>query len=69
MPHLPNTLALVSAAVVSILGHYLHVANLYDVVEIANALNVEADDTGNDTINADVNVTLLLRAFANEGGG
>ena len=37
--------------------------------EIANALNVEADFDGNNAINADVDATHLLQAFANEGGG
>jgi hypothetical protein len=68
MPHLPKKLAPVRAAVASILSHYLHVGNLYDAGEIANALNIEADVAGNDAINAGVDVTLLLRAFANEGG-
>ena len=36
--------------------------------EIANALNVEADFDGNNAINADVDETRLLQAFANEGG-
>ena len=69
MSHLPKNLAPVCAAVASILSHYLYVGNLYDAGEIANALNVEADVAGNDTINAGVNVTLLLWTFANEGGG
>ena len=44
----------------SILYHHLHLGNLYNVGEIANALNVEADVAGNGAINAGVDVTLLL---------
>ena len=68
MPHLPKNLAPVCEAVASILSHYLHVGNLYDAGEIANALNIEVNVAGNNTINAGVDVTLLLRAFANEWG-
>ena len=69
MPHLPKKLAPVCAAMASILSHYLHVGNLYDAGEIANALNIEADVAGNDAIDADVDATLLFWAFPNEEGG
>ena len=36
--------------------------------EISNTLNIEADIEGNDAINAEVDTTILLRAFTNEGG-
>ena len=52
----------------SILSHYLHVGNLYNAREIANALKIEADVTGNDAIDAGVDVALFLLAFVNEGG-
>ena len=68
MPSLPKRLGPVRVAVASILHHHLHIGNLYSAGEIANALNIEADVDGNDAINAGVDVTLLLRAFANEGG-
>ena len=68
MPHLPKKLAPVRAAVASILLPQDHVSHLYSAADIANALNVAADVDGNDAINAGVDVTLLLRAFANEGG-
>ena len=60
MPHLPKKLAPVRAAVASLLLSYHHVGNLYSAGDIANALNTEADVDGNDSINAGVDVTLLL---------
>ena len=69
MPHLPKKLARVRAAVSSILLPQDHVSHLYSAADIANALNVAADVDGNDAINAGVDVTLLLRAFAHEGEG
>ena len=67
MLHLPKKLALVRTAVASILSHYRHVGNLYNVGEITNTPNIKADVAGNATIDAGVDVTLLLWAFANEG--
>ena len=69
MPHLPKHLAPVRAAVASILLLQDHVSRLNSAADISNALNIAADVGGNDAINTDVDATLLLRAFAYEGGG
>ena len=53
-------LAPVRVAVASILCHHLHIGNLYSAEEIANTSNIEVGVTGNDAINAGVDVTLLL---------
>ena len=54
MPHLPKKLALVLAAVASILLPWDRGSHLYSAADIANALNVAADVDGNDAINAGV---------------
>ena len=63
----PEKLAPVRAAVALILLPQDHVSHLYSAADIANALNVAVDVDGNDTINAGVDVTLLLCAFSHEG--
>ena len=69
MPHLPKKLAPVPAFVASILLPQDPVSRLYNATDIANAINVAADVDGNDAIDAGVDTTLLLRAFAYEREG
>ena len=69
MLHLPKKLSPVRAAVASILLPQDHVSRLYSATDIANALYVAANVNGNNVINAVVDATLLLRAFAYEGDG
>jgi len=66
MPTLPKSLAAVRAAVASLLWPICHFDNLYTADDIANALNIAADVDGCKDANAKVDVTLLLRAFAND---
>ena len=69
MPSLPKRFAPLCLSVVSILYHHPHNCNLYNAEEIANTLNIKVGIVGNEAIDAVVDVTLLLREFANEGGG
>ena len=67
MPHLPKNLAPIRHAVVSLLRPRHHYNNLYAAADIAEALNVAADVTGNPAIDRGVDASLLLRAFAFDG--
>ena len=67
MPHLPKSLAPVRSAVVSLLRPRHHFSNLYTATDIAEALNVAANVSGNPAIDRDVDASLVLRAFAFDG--
>ena len=60
----PKKLAPVRAVVASILLPQDHVSRLYSAADISNTLNIAVGVDGNDVINAGVDATLLLRAFA-----
>jgi hypothetical protein len=60
MPTLPKYLAVVRAAVATLLQNSRHVDSLYSVVDIDNVLSTTTDVDGNTTISAKVNATLLL---------
>ena len=62
MPTLPNRLAVVRAAVASLLRNQNHAGSLYSAEDIVDALNAATDFNGN----AAIDVSLLLRAFAND---
>ena len=67
MPHLPKSLAPVRSAVVSLLRPRHHFSNLYTATDIAEALNVAANVSGNPAIDRGVDASLVLRAFAFDG--
>ena len=66
MPTLPNRLAAVRAAVASLLRNQNHAGSLHSAEDIADALNAAADFNGNAAISLGIDVSLLLRAFAND---
>ena len=66
MPSLPKSLAAVRAAVASLLRPADHSGSLYSADDIADALNIAANVDGSASISTKVDVTLLLRAFAND---
>ena len=67
MPHLPKSLAPVRSAVVSLLRPRHHFSNLYTATDIAEALDVAANVSGNPAIDRGVDASLVLRAFAFDG--
>ena len=66
MPSFPKSLAAVRAAVASLLRPADHSGSLYSADDIADALNIAANVDGSASISTKVDVTLLLRAFAND---
>ena len=66
MPTLPKRLAVVRAAVASLLRNSLRSGSLYGADDIANALNIAAGVDGNSSTSTKVDAALLLRAFAND---
>ena len=65
MPNLPKRPAPLCSAVASSLLCYLHTSNLHSGNDITTVLNIAADVKRDNA--RSVNVTLLMRAFANEG--
>ena len=66
MPALPNYLAVVRAAVASLLWSPHHSSSLYSPADVANALNVAANFSGSASISTQIDVMLLLRVSAND---
>ena len=64
---LPKSLAPVRSAVVSLLRPRHHFSNLYTATDIAEALDVAANVSGNPAIDRGVDASLVLRAFAFDG--
>ena len=65
MPTLPNRLAVVRAAVASLLWNQNHAGSLYSAKYTLDTLNTAADFSGNAAISLGINISLLRRAFVN----
>ena len=66
MPTLPHRLAIVQVAVASLLWSPPHFVSLYSAADVTNTFNFLVDFNGSAAISTQIDVTLLLHAFAND---
>ena len=66
MPTLPKRLLVVRAGVASLLRPSQHAGNLYADDDVAHALDAAAEVDGTDAIDRNVDVSLIVNAFAHD---